>query len=208
MQMKCPHGHEVELTYENWRKYHSCPQCEKILNEQSIRNKYPNRLPSIKMRILALDAATGITGYSIYDDSKLVAYGTHSTSTYESEQKINEIKKWLEVVCQTVQPDLVIVEDIQLQKNVQMFQTLANLQGVIKDTLYEKKIPHELVYSSTWRSGLGINKNAERENAKKITQDYVKMCYHINATQDEADAICIGKFFSKQLKPTWGESIK
>jgi hypothetical protein len=39
-----------------------------------------NKVPIKKIdtqRILALDAATVITGYSIFDDGELVSYGTH-----------------------------------------------------------------------------------------------------------------------------------
>ena len=48
-----------------------------------------------------------------------------------------------------------------------MFQTLANLQGVLLDYLYENKIRYELVYASTWRTFLGLNEKDERESAKK-----------------------------------------
>ena len=33
-----------------------------------------------------------------------------------------------------------------------MYRTLANLQGVILDTLFEKCIDHDLCYSSEWRT--------------------------------------------------------
>jgi len=39
---------------------------------------------------LALDAATSITGYALYDDKVLVSYGTFkTTSTYEPAARIN-----------------------------------------------------------------------------------------------------------------------
>lgn len=49
-----------------------------------------------------------------------------------------------------------------------MFQTLANLQGVIIDFLYEnrEKCKYKIANSSAWRSYLGINFADERENAK------------------------------------------
>ena len=43
-----------------------------------------NKVPIKKIdtvRILALDAATGITGYAIYDNSILVHYGTFKVDT-------------------------------------------------------------------------------------------------------------------------------
>jgi len=43
------------------------------------KNKVPKKGTDVS-RILALDAATGVTGYSIYDDKVLVGYGTFKTS--------------------------------------------------------------------------------------------------------------------------------
>jgi hypothetical protein len=43
------------------------------------KNKVPKKGTDV-LRILALDAATGVTGYSIYDDKVLVGYGTFKTS--------------------------------------------------------------------------------------------------------------------------------
>jgi len=58
-----------------------------------------NKVPIKKIdtvRVLGLDAATGITGYSIYDDGVLVSYGTHkSDNRLETEERINDMKKWL-----------------------------------------------------------------------------------------------------------------
>jgi hypothetical protein len=41
-------------------------------------------------RILALDAATSVTGYAIYDNNVLVSFGTFKTnSSYEATERIN-----------------------------------------------------------------------------------------------------------------------
>jgi len=44
------------------------------------KNKVPLK-DTDKYRILALDAATSVTGYAIYDDKVLVGYGTYKTSS-------------------------------------------------------------------------------------------------------------------------------
>ena len=58
-----------------------------------------NKVPIKKIdtqRILALDAATIITGYAIYDDGILVNYGTYKISKeLSTEERINQMKKWL-----------------------------------------------------------------------------------------------------------------
>jgi len=35
---------------------------------------------------------------------------------------------------------------------------------------------------------------------KKLAQDKIQIWYHQNCTQDEADAICIGKYFANKIK--------
>jgi len=78
------------------------------------------------------------------------------------------------------------------------------------DTLFEAHVESDLVYPSEWRKYCGISGgDAHRENKKKAAQDKVKLWYNENCTQDEADAICIGKYFCGRLKTVsnWGEDI-
>ena len=216
MNFVCPKGHEVQDTYENWRKKHECPICLKAAAKTSIRNKIPAANKSVH-RILALDAATETTGYSIYDDKKLVAYGTFTVPyTPDSTARINAVKHWLDSVCRECQPNAIGIEGIQYQQQhgVKTFQTLANLQGVLLDYCYEHSSERKygVVSSSAWRSHLGINNADKRENAKQKAQSYVKLMFSISATQDEADAICIGKYFTTKFitekrQIAWGEDI-
>jgi len=79
------------------------------------KNKVPRKAENIT-RILALDAATGITGYSIYDDKVLVGYGTFKTSAMlPATERINNVKQWLKAALKEWEPDFVGIENIQLQ---------------------------------------------------------------------------------------------
>ena len=220
LEMECPEGHRQFQTYGNWRKHQLCEQCMAGDPFKIKKNKVPIKKIDTQ-RILALDAATNITGYSIYDDRVLVNYGTYKVdATLPTDERINNVKKWLITVINEWEPDFVGIENIQLQKfgpnasqaQVKTFQVLANLQGVLIDTLFEASIDHDLVYSSEWRKYCGISEGDQhRENKKKAAQDKVKIWYNQDCTQDEADAICIGKYFShllKNSKSTWGEDIK
>lgn len=112
MDFKCPKGHEVSVTYEDWRKKHECPTCSKVAAKASIRNKIPIANPNV-YRILALDAATETTGYSIYDDKKLVAYGTYTVDyTNDSTERINRMKHWLDEICNECKPNAIGIEGI------------------------------------------------------------------------------------------------
>ena len=74
--MKCPEGHDVEDTYEHWRKHMLCDKCVAGDPYKVKKNKVPIKKIDTR-RILALDAATNVSGYSIYDNGTLVSYGTY-----------------------------------------------------------------------------------------------------------------------------------
>ena len=214
LEMECPKGHKVEQTYDEWRKHKRCEKCV-AGDPYKTRGKVPEK--SEKNRVLALAAATNITGFCLYDDKELIHYGVFKTDQQlDTTARINQVKHWLEEVVKEWKPDTICIEHIQLQtygtKNspqVELYRVLANLQGVLLDTIFELGLPVELVYSSTWREVVGVEGNG-RENKKKEAQNKVMMWYKLKCTQDEADAICIGKYYvlnNSRKKTNWGEKI-
>ena len=217
LEMQCPNGHIQFQTYKQWRKR---PQCEICLAGDPFKGK-KNKVPPKKIdtrRILALDAATNDTGYAVYDNDELVSYGVFKTDNLPLENKINQVKKWLLAAIKEWEIDFVGIENIQLQSfgpnssqmQVKTFQTLANLQGVLIDAIFESCVDHDLAYAVEWRKYCGVGEGTGRENKKKQAQNKVKLWYNQDCTQDEADAICIGKYFVhilKKNKSTWGEDL-
>lgn len=216
LEMECPAGHRQMQTYKNWRKHPLCEQCMAGDPYKIKKNKVPEK-DSDTVRVLALDAATNITGYSIFDNRDLISYGTFKTKGDNAEVRIHEVKEWLRAAITEWEPDFVGIENIQLQSfgnnqyQVETYRILANLQGVLIDTLLEASVDHDLVSVNTWRNYCNVGQGTGRENKKKQAQEKVKLWYNQNCTQDEADAICIGKYFShllKNTKSTWGEKIE
>lgn len=215
LEMECPKGHKQQQTYKEWRKHMLCETCVAGDTKKVNKNKVPPKKVGTN-RILALDAATNVSGYSIYDDGTLVSYGTYKTNeAADTTARINQVKHWLEATIVDWKPDFVGIENVQLQTfgpqktpQVELYRALANLQGVLMDTLFEYNIEAQLVYSSSWRKKLAIEASG-RENKKKAAQAKVRLWYGVDCSQDEADAICIGKYFvlnnKKQVK--WGEDI-
>ena len=216
LEMECPQGHRQKQTYKHWRKHPICEVCMAGDPYKVKKNKVPIKTIDTQ-RILALDAATTVTGYAIYDNGTLVSYGTYKVDKeLETEQRINEVKKWLIAAIKEWEPDFIGIENIQLQEygrgqaNVETYRVLANLQGVLIDTIFEACIDHDLVYAVEWRKYCDVGNGTGRENKKKQAQDKVQLWYELKCTQDEADAICIGKYFVhilKKNKSTWGEDI-
>ena len=218
LEMQCPCGHAQQQTFEQWRKHKMCDICMAGDPYKIKRDKIPQKNENAT-RILALDAETSITGYAIYDNKTLIKYGTFKTSAaLRTIERINQVKQWLRAALKEWEPDFVGLENIQLQKygtgsaqaQVKTFQTLANLQGVILDTIFEACVESELVYPTEWRSYCGVSDGDQhREARKKAAQAKVRIWYDMQCSEDEADAICIGKYFCNRIKvhSTWGEDI-
>lgn len=197
----CPHGHEFETNYGEWRHYKRCEEC---LAADPYRQHKTTQKEENAYRILALDGATNVTGFSIYDGTQLIRYGTFTANGDNITKRINDVKLWVKSMVEKWQPDFVGIEHIQLQMNtyngaqqVEVYRKLANLQGVIFDILFEIKEPCGLVYPTEWRKFCGVG-GKSRPEQKKNAQAKVKSWYNLDCTEDEADAICIGKYFSMQ----------
>lgn len=193
----CPKGHNVSVTYEDWRKANGSYDCPICIRQpiKKINDKTPKKKEGF--RILAIDQATGTSGWAVMDDKTLINYGDWSTSANHSTGKISQVKAWLDYMVQTVNPDEIILEDIQLQKfdggeAVTTYKKLAHLQGVLKNYCYENGIPYKIIPPSTWRQYSDI-KGKTRTDRKHSAQLKVKAIYDIDATQDQADAILLAR---------------
>ena len=196
MVFECPAGHQVFLPWKKIRTKRECPTCKQkwqIKHEGEVLPK-----PKSTKRTLALDQASKITGYAIFDDDKLVKYGTFSTSSDDDIERFAMIRGWLSSMIMSWKPDYIALEGIQFQEEagghkmgVTVFQTLARLQGVLMMTCYDEKVPFEICPTTTWRHSCGV-KGKTRTDKKRSMQLLVQQWYGIKVTEDEADAIGIG----------------
>lgn len=197
MEFKCSEGHSVYTSWGKLRVKRECPICK--------ANKFKNVKPIIieknknVNRILALDQASHICGYSIYDDGKLITYGIFETKTQNEDTRIHEVKEWLISMIDNYQPDVIGIEGIQYQQSfgVTTFQVLARLQGVLIEECLDQKIPYEICPTNTWRAYCGV-KGRTRSDKKMSMQTLVKKWFDISVSDDCADAIGIGKYVAER----------
>ena len=193
MEFECPHGHKVYSSYKSLRSKLECPVCAANESYQEPTSIVPK--PSGTKRVIGLDQATQITGYSIFDGNKLIKYGTfQATGTKEIERDVS-IKQWLISLIKQWKPDCVGLEGIQFEerKGVTTFETLARLQGILMATLTELGQDYQICHTAKWREYCGV-KGKTRTEKKNSMRAIVKNWYDINVTEDEADAIGIGKY--------------
>ena len=202
LKMLCPEKHTVYISYGKWRKNHECPVCKLNPLNKAKEIKIPRKIVG-DYRVLAIDQSTKENGWAIFDNKKLVCYGRLTLTEATSVERINGLKEWVVSLINNSNPDLVAIEDIQLQQfgpkntdnieGVTTYKVLAQLQGVLINYFYSNKIPYEVANVSKWREYCQI-KGRARADKKRSAQLKVKEWYDVSVSQDEADAICIGKY--------------
>lgn len=198
LEFLCPEGHKNFMSLKQWRKKQECPTCAANVFK-TIKNEKPISKGNGIIRVLAIDDSTTITGWAIFDNQVLVSYGKIQMTQNTPVARISGIKQWMYSMIQKWDPDIVAIEDIQQQSNAQVFKILAQLQGVLENSLYEKELEYYIVHTATWRSYCGV-KGKNRTELKANAQKQVKMIYDITVTEDEADAICIGRYTASTVK--------
>lgn len=151
-------------------------------------------------KILALDQASHITGYAIFDDVNLVTFGHINQNEQDIGKRLKGLRKKIIELIEQYEINEVAFEDIQLQgnvaNNITTFKTLAEVFGVVQELCAELDLKYHIVHSQTWKSTLHVGGKTRAEQ-KKQSQLYAQTMYDIKPTPDEADAICIGSHIIK-----------
>lgn len=198
LQFQCEEGHMVCASWKKLRTRRECPRCkDNALKEKVL--KAESKKKGIK-RVLAIDQATHTCGWSIYDGQELIRYGTFTTNLKDEIARDSTIKNWMLSMIENWQPDAIGLEGIQYQDEVSgqkasvtVFQALARLQGILMETCYERKIEYVICPTNTWRHHCGVT-GKTRIDKKRSMQYKAKEWHDITVSDDEADAIGIGKY--------------
>ncbi len=153
------------------------------------------------MAILALDNATVKTGYAVFDsvDGKLLGSGVLTANkSKDIDTRLADLRGQIEGLISMWDVKEVAFEDtMYIQKghnNLQTFKKLCWLQGMIVAICLQRGIKYSVFLPSEWRSRIGFLKghDVRRDVQKQMAIDFVIKKYHIEVTDDEAEAICIG----------------
>ena len=156
MEFECNEVHRVFRPYKNVRGKFECPTCKKNPYSKVEDIQVPTKQKDV-FRIIALDQATKVSGFSVFDDGVLIKYGViHPREDYEQVLRISIMRQWLVSAIEDLKPDLIILEDIQLQNfsgqkgaymkgesnsiGIITFKTLAELLGTLRVAAYEKNV--------------------------------------------------------------------
>lgn len=150
------------------------------------------------MRLLALDQASRVTGVAIFDDYKLVKYGTFEIkSNQELGKRLTQFLENLDKLYAAYHFDAIVYEDIQLQMgNVETYKKLAYVQAMILFWCEKHEKNLYCLSPSHWRKILkdkyGMSWGRKRAEQKQTAIDFIQEHYKKEVDSDTADAICIG----------------
>lgn len=147
------------------------------------------------IKILAIDQSTKITGYSIWEDKKLINYGIIEVDQNEKNpiERMCQMYFLIKNLIDEIEPEFVTIEGIQFQRNYSTYSLLSQLQGLIFSILFERDMAFLLVEPTKWKSFCKI-KGRKRIEQKANTIQMVKDKFNIEVSEDIADAIGIGLY--------------
>lgn len=152
------------------------------------------------MKTLAFDQATLKTGFAIMEGKAMTGYGVIDLSKSKDDSYIRCRKMVMEIykIIMEQNPDQVVIEDCALQKNPATLIMLARIQGGIISLCDSMDKPIRVYKPSEWRKRIGMKQaRAKREQLKEMAQEFVKLNFGIDVSDDEADAICLASVTHK-----------
>lgn len=148
-------------------------------------------------RTLALDQASRVTGWAVFDNKTLIESGHFSIPANKTmQQRLLSFIEHLEELIVKYHVEKIYYEGIQYQSNIETYKKLAYIQAMIIYNTAISKVPILELAPSHWRSIIkekhGIKFGRSRAEQKQKSQDFVKDFFNKIVTEDEADAICLG----------------
>lgn len=200
LEFKCSNGHTVFAPFKKIRANRICPTC--MRERLKTKDFHNTKKKKDEYRILALDQATHISGYAVFNKKNLIDYGTFEATGDNDIERSVQVKQWMISLIDQYEIDFVGLEGIQYQTTVGVttFETLARLQGILTATCVEEKIPYRIVPTNTWRTHCGV-KGKSRADRKRSMQLLTKEWFGFKPSEDIADAIGIGKYLGDTVGP-------
>lgn len=154
------------------------------------------------MVVLAFDQSTNKSGYSVYNNGKLIDYGLIDKHKIKnSYNRLVQMGLAISHKIAEIKPDAVVAEDVFDQKNRITLVVLARLQGMIMYACTMDNIQLHIFSPSSWRKLLGFKQggNVKRADLKQQAIDYVQHHFGLELSEDVAEAVCIGKAASSAI---------
>ena len=108
------------------------------------------------MVICGLDASTSCTGWSIFDNDELIAYGAIKPKGDDWHDRVMGLTMELSKIFRQYQPTIIYAEEVPLKKGASTIEKLGAVQGVILALCAGFKIKPCFLMPSKWRGDLNL----------------------------------------------------
>ena len=155
--------------------------------------------------ILALDISTTSTGYAIFQNSKLIAYGVIAPSNKNVLTRIEKIADEVNLLMLEYQPDIIYAEEPEpafVKNNIDVYRKLTFAHGAIAIVLNHYSKEMKLCSSSHWRKQVGIKtgRGIARAQLKPLDIAKANELFNLNTKIDDlADAVLIGQAYINEF---------
>jgi Holliday junction resolvasome RuvABC endonuclease subunit len=167
------------------------------------------------MIVMGIDASTSSTGWSIFEDDKLITYGVIKSKGEDWRERLIRQGPKLTEIIKKYNPEKIIIEDVPLKSsNSKILVILGAVQGFIYGIISAFEIPVQFVLPNEWRSPLclydGTREGTKRKELKKKSIEKANQLFGLNLNwvspssskndDDVSDAILI---VYSQTKKRW-----
>lgn len=139
------------------------------------------------------------------DDSAYFHSLIDLSKTKDATERDTMMRQMIQSRIKTNNPDLVVIEDVALQRSPKTLIQLAQLQGAIIGVCDVFNVPYLVLKPTEWRQTLEFKqgRNVKRAELKQQAIDYVLNNFNEVVSSDEADAICIAVAAKMRLENTF-----
>lgn len=136
--------------------------------------------------ILGLDASSASTGFSIFDNKGLAAYGVIKPDGEDWRDRLVHQAPKLKEIIEKYHPTKIIMEDVPLNAKggLKILVVLGAVQGMILGIASSYGIPIKFITPNEWRSKVGLftgkRDETKREEMKKKSIELVNKEFGLN----------------------------
>ena len=129
--------------------------------------------------ILGLDASSASTGFSIFDNKGLAAYGIIKPDGNDWRERLVHQAPQLKEIIEKYHPTQIVMEDVPLngKGGLKILVVLGAVQGMILGLASSYGIPIKFVTPNEWRSKVGLftgnRDDTKRDEMKKKSVEFV-----------------------------------
>ncbi len=136
--------------------------------------------------ILGLDCSTTSTGWSIFDNMGLAAYGVIRPEGDDWRSRLVKQAPQLKDIIEKYHPTKIIMEDVPLnsQGGLKILVLLGAVQGLVLGVASSCGVPIKFITPNEWRSKVGLftgsRDGTKREEMKKNSIEFVNREFGLN----------------------------